>query len=298
MLDFRLKVFFAVAQNLSFIKAAGELFITQPAVTKNIQELESEFDIRLFERKGSKIALTPAGNILYNYTEEILSIYRQIEFDFSVIKNKFSGQLQLGASTTVGQYVLPPILAKFFRSFPGIDISLLNDNTEKIETALLDHKIELGIVEGKTHNNQLKYIPFLKDEIVAVVHVKSKLAKNDSLTINQLKKTPVVLRERGSGTLEIIEHELSKQKIKLSDLQIAMYLGSTEGIKSFLSHTDCIGFVSIVAVAKEIANGEFKILDIKNLDIQRDFHFVHLQGKAEGLADLFMRFAMPKFIQK
>jgi DNA-binding transcriptional LysR family regulator len=298
MIDFRLKVFHSVATNLSFTKAAADLFITQPAVTKNIQELETSFDLRLFDRQGNKIILTPAGQILLNHAEHIVGIYRQIEFDLNIIKKKFSGQLQLGASTTIGQYVLPPILAKFYQSFPDIKLSLLNDNTEKIETALIDQKIELGIVEGKTQNKQLKYIPFLKDELVAIVHVKSKLAQKEEISLSELKTIPLVFRERGSGTLEVIEHELAKFKIKLSQLQVAMYLGSTESIKSFLTHSNCIGFVSVRAVAKEIADGKFKIITIKELDIIRNFYFVHLQGNLAGLADTFMRFASQEYNQK
>jgi DNA-binding transcriptional LysR family regulator len=298
MQDFRLRVFHAVASHLSFTKAAAELFITQPAVSKNIHELESEFDIRLFERKGNKISLTAAGKILLNYSEQIIDVYKQIEFDLSVIKKKFSGRLELGASTTIGQYVLPQVLAKFYQSFPDIKLSLVNNNTEKIEAALLDKKIELGIVEGRTQNKQLKYTQFLKDELVAVVHTKSKLAKKDVITLAELQTTPLVLRERGSGTLEVVEHALQKHKIKLSQLHVAMYLGSTESIKSFLKHSNCISFISISAIANDAASGEFKIIDIEDFDITRSFYFVHLQGKPSGLASTFMRFAAQQYNQK
>lgn len=298
MQDFRLRVFHAVASHLSFTKAAAELFITQPAVSKNIHELESELDIRLFERKGNKIVLTPAGQILLNYSEQIIDVYKQIEFDISVLKKKFSGHLELGASTTIGQYVLPQVLAKFYQLFPDIKLTVVNDNTEKIEAALLNKKIELGIVEGRTQNKQLKYIPFLKDELVAVVHAKSKLAKKDSIRLRELETIPLVLRERGSGTLEVVEHALSKQKIKLSQLQVAMYLGSTESIKSFLKHSNCMGFISVSAIANEVASGEFKIIDIIDFDIKRSFYFVHLQGKPGGLSGTFMKFAVQHYNQK
>ena len=298
MPDFRLKVFHSVASHLSFTKAAAELFITQPAVTKNIQELERELDIRLFERKGSKILLTPAGLILMNYTQQIIGIYKQIDFDFSILKKKFSGSLQLGASTTIGQYVLPPVLAKFYQRFPQIKLVLLNDNTEKIETALIEHRIELGMVEGRTKHKELKYIPFIKDELVPVVHMSQKLADRSEISLSELKKIPLVFRERGSGSLEVIEHELALHKIQLSDLNVAMYLGSTESIKSFLSNSNCMGFISITAVAKEIANGEFKIIDIPDLDIRRTFSFVHRHGKSDGLSDIFMHFALQHYNQK
>lgn len=298
MPDFRLKVFHSVATHLSFTKAAAELFITQPAVTKNIQELEKELDIRLFERKANKIILTPAGHILRNYTQQIIGIYKQIDFDFSILKKKFSGSLQLGASTTIGQYVLPPVLAKFYQRFPQIKLSLLNDNTEKIESALLDQRIELGMVEGRTKNKELKYIPFIKDELVPVVHISQKLAYRSEIELSDLKNIPLVFRERGSGSLEVIEHELAMHKIQLSDLNVAMYLGSTESIKSFLANSNCLGFISITAVAREIANGEFKIIDIPHLDIRRTFSFVHLHGKSDGLADTFIHFALQHYNQK
>ena len=298
MPDFRLQVFHSVATHLSFTKAAAELFITQPAVTRNIQELEKEFDIRLFERKGNKIVLAPAGRILLNYTQQIIGVYKQIDFDFGVLKKKLSGSLQLGASTTIGQYVLPPVLAKFYQRFPQIKLSLINDNTEKIEAALLDQRIQLGMVEGRTKNKELKYIPFIKDELVPLVHTSQALAKLNQLELPELKKIPIVFRERGSGSLEVIEHELGMHKIQLSDLNVAMYLGSTESIKSFLANTNCLGFISIAAVSKEIANGEFKILDIPGLDIPRTFYFVHLHGKSDGLADTFIHFALRNYNQK
>ena len=298
MQDFRLNVFYLVATHLSFTKAANVLFITQPAVTKNIQELEIEYSIRLFERKGNKINLTQAGRILLAYTEQIKELYQRVEFELNMLNDKYSGQLKLGASTTIGQYILPPILAKFYQKYPDIQISLLNDNTEKIEAALEEHKIVLGIVEGKTHSKQLKYVPFIEDEIVAVVHTKSKLAGMQSIGLEKLKTIPVVLRERGSGTLEVIEHALVKKKLKLSELTIAMYLGSTEIIKSFLYNMDCIGFISVTAIAKEIASGELKIIHIEDLTIKRIFYFVHLQGKSGGLAEKFMRYVCSHYNQK
>jgi len=298
MQDFRLNVFYAVASHLSFTKAANELFITQPAVTKNIKELETEYAIRLFERKGNKIILTTAVKILLTYTEQIRELYQRASFDLNLLNDKYSGQIKLGASTTIGQYILPPLLAKFYQSFPEIHISLLNDNTENIEAALEEHKITLGIVEGKTHHKQLKYIPFIEDEIVAVVHNKSKLAGKESVDLKKLTTIPIVLRERGSGTLEVIEDALGKKDIKLNQLTIAMYLGSTESIKLFLSNIDCIGFVSVAAVAKEITNGEFKIINIKDLNIKRSFYFVHLQGKTDGLTEKFMRYIVHHYNQK
>ena len=144
MQDFRLNVFYAVASHLSFTKAANELFITQPAVTKNIKELETEYAIRLFERKGNKIILTTAGKILLTYTEQIRELYQRASFDLNLLNDKYSGQIKLGASTTIGQYILPPLLAKFYQSFP--DFFLQYHCTVPFDYANLILAVELFFV--------------------------------------------------------------------------------------------------------------------------------------------------------
>src|ERR1041384_6974483 len=113
MLDFRLNVFYTVAKRLSFTKAAAELYVTQPAVTKHIQELEHQFGTALFDRRGNQISLTTAGNVLLRHAETIMGTYRQLEFDMNALKGEPGGALRVGASTTVAQYVIPPVLARF-----------------------------------------------------------------------------------------------------------------------------------------------------------------------------------------
>lgn len=291
MPDIRLKVFYTVASHLSFTKAAESLCITQPAVTKNIKELETELNIRLFVRQGNKIALTEAGEILYQHAGSIFEIYNKIQYDLGLLKEKQSGELLLGASTTLSQYILPPILANFYQHFPDIWISLMDANTEKIENAVLQKKVALGIVEGKSKNKDLKYLPFLKDEIVAVVHTSQELASKDQIGKDEFLRIPLVLRENGSGSLEIIAHELRECNIPLKKLNIIMQLGSTESIKSFLANSNCMALLSISAVSKEIAEGKFKIIDIDGIEIKRVFYFTHLQGQPEKIPEIFLRFA-------
>ena len=125
MSDFRLKAFYSVAKNLSFTKASQELFVSQPAVTKHVRELESLYQVRLFDRLGNKISLTEAGRVLLEHCERILQEYRKLEFDMHLLKNEYVGQLRLGASTTIAQYVLPPILARFTEKYPQIEVSLI-----------------------------------------------------------------------------------------------------------------------------------------------------------------------------
>lgn len=298
MLNFRLRVFYSVATFSSFTKAAEEMFITQPAVTKNIKELESELGIRLFNRISNKITLTEAGRLLLHYTEHVLTLDKKFMFDLGVLKQKFSGDLKLGASTTIGQYVLPPILAKFKMEQPEMELSLLNDNTQRIETALIEKILDLGIVEGNSKNSQLKYIPFIKDEIVAIAHSSQPLFEKDEITLSEFKEIPLVLRELGSGSLEVITEKLRQKDVKLKDLNVVMHLGSTESIKTFLANSNSIGLISINAVSKEIANGEFKIIDIADFEIVRNFYFIHLHGVPSGFTEMFIQYALTYYNQK
>lgn len=288
-MDFRLKVFYTVAIRLNFTKAAAELYISQPAVSKHIQELEETYKTKLFERNGSKIALTPAGHLLLQHTKSIFDIYREIEFDMSSFVTKRQGLLRLGASTTLSQYVISPILAQFHKKEKGISIHLINGNTEQIENALLNKEIEVGVVEGQSKNQSIKYVPFLKDELVLVCRANHPLAQTNEIAIATLKTLRLVTRERGSGTLEVIEYALKQRNVKLSDLQIEMQLGSTESIKSYLLHSDCFAFISIHAVSKELKNKELIVLDVEDLIIERFFYSITLVGKSDTLSELFIR---------
>lgn len=290
--DFRLKVFHSVAKNLSFTKASQELFISQPAITKHVQELETAYQTRLFDRQGNKICLTESGKLLLEHCERILDDYKRLEYEMNLLRNKYSGELKLGASTTIAQYVLPVMLGGFIGKFPQVSLSLMNGNSREIEAALLEHRIDLGLVEGVFRLPVLRYTTFLKDELVAVVRAGSKLVTGDEITPQDLLKLPLVLRERGSGTLDVFEKALHQHNIKLSSLKVLMYLGSTESIKLFLEHTDCLGIVSVRSITRELYSGILRVVEIKDLPMSREFSFVQPQGQESGLVQLFMQFAM------
>ncbi|CAD0007930.1 LysR family transcriptional regulator [Flavobacterium salmonis] len=288
-MDFRLKVFYTVALRLNFTKAATELYITQPAVSKHIQELEETYKTKLFERNGSKIALTPAGKILLEHTKNIFEIYRDIDFDMSSFRNERQGLLRLGSSTTISQYIISPVLARFHQKQQEIKVNLLNGNTEQIENALINKEIEIGIVEGQSKNQSIKYVPFIKDELVLVCSTQNPFVKQNEISLEDLKAMKFITRERGSGTLEVIEYALKQVGVKLSNLQIEMQLGNTESIKSYLLNSDCFAFMSIHAVGKELKNNELIVLDVENLTIERYFYIITLLGKSNALSELFIQ---------
>jgi DNA-binding transcriptional LysR family regulator len=292
MLDFRLQVFYKVAKRLNFTKAAAELYISQPAVTKHIKELEGVYKTSLFERSGNKkIVLTPAGETLLQYADRLLDVYRELEFDMNLIVKQHGGVLRIGASTTVAQYIIPPVLAQFHKKFKNIQVNLITGNTEDIEQALLKKEIEFGIIEGISRNPQIKYEEYLKDELVLVCAGNNISLKKDTIKPEELKNYPLLLREPGSGTLDVIAHALKPHHIKLADLQVEMQLGGTESIKSYLLHSNCLAFLSIHSILKELKNNECRIIDIKDFSIERPFYFIQPHGQPSSLAELFSRFA-------
>lgn len=291
MFDYRLKVFHTVAKRLSFTKAAADLFITQPAVTKHIKELEQYFKVQLFERQGNQIKLTNQGHVMLQYSEQLFSIYRKMEFDLNSFSHNHKGLLHVGASSTISQYVIPFTLAEFHKKYKDVVVKLMNGNTEQIEHALLNNDIDLGIIEGKLKNKGIKYTEYVKDEIVLVSNTNHLLAKKSRLTIDELKKIPLLIREAGSGTLDVIAYALKPFELTFSQLNIEMELGSTEAIKTYLRNSNCMAFLSIHSVFAELANNSFRIIDVEGLSIERYFHFIERLGTSEQLANLFMAFA-------
>lgn len=291
MFDFRLRVFHTVAKRLSFTKAAEELYISQPAVTKHIHELEQQLGMALFERIGNRIKLTRAGQLVMHHAEIIFTDYRNLEYEINQLKHTQGGLLAIGASTTIAQYLIPPLLAKFNQRYPDVKTSLTSGNTEQIEQALFEKSILLGIIEGSSKNPLLKYVEFARDEIVLIGNPKHSYGNGEPLSAAELRNIPLLMREHGSGTLEVITDELKRLKLKITDLNVAMYMGSTESIKSYLHHSSCAAFISLQAVQREVEAGEFVVLPIKNFKLIRKLHFTYLQGLQDKLAQLFIKFA-------
>ena len=168
MEDFRLKVFLTAAKTLSFTRCAEQLFISQPAVSKNISELEKHFRTRLFHRRGSGLELTESGRLLEKWREKITSMYITLENEMAQMGKANQGELRLRASTTIAQYVIPPVIAGFNGCYPDIRVSMITGNSERIEQALFAKEIELGFVENVSRRGCLQYQHFADDRLVAL----------------------------------------------------------------------------------------------------------------------------------
>lgn len=293
--DFRLRVFIAAARTLSFTRAAEQLCISQPAVSKHVGELESAYRVSLFVRSGSRLTLTPAGQTMLACAESIAAEYRRMQYEMGLCARHVEGELRLGASTTVAQYLLPAMLARFTSRFPGVRVSVMSGNSDQVEQVLEAGGIDLGMVESVSRRQGLHYTPLADDELVLVAGTQGAYARTESVTPEELKQIPLVLREHGSGTLEVIAGALAKVGIRLSMLRVAMRLGTTEGIKSFVRHSDTMAIVSVISVVEELRAGTLRIVDIEGLSLCRRFVFVHADAEPARLARQFADFARAGF---
>ncbi len=295
--DFRLKVFQTVALQLSFTAAARILYISQPAVTRHINELEKNIQKPLFHRHGSSISLTKEGELLMAYTRKIMALYEDFDTEIKALQNNLSGQLRIGASTTVAQYVLPAILARFKKVHPQAHLHLQNANTREIEQRVSDQIIDIGIIEGQALNPLLHYEPFIKDEIVLVTHAGNKSVQDEVINKDELKRLPLVLRERGSGTLDVVLSALKKRSISERDLQVVIELGSTESVKNYLMYSDAFAFLSVHTIIPELSTGQLQVIEIAETEINRTFQFVSLHGQHNTVLSRFKQFCLSHYKQ-
>ncbi|NIJ45077.1 DNA-binding transcriptional LysR family regulator [Wenyingzhuangia heitensis] len=284
----KLHIFKVVAQNLSFTKAAEQLYLSQPAISKAIKNLEQEYKTTLFIRRRNSIEMTPEGKSFLLYTNRILAVYSEMDEKFLYKKDHFPQLISFGVSTTLSNYTIPKIIAKFRTQFPQTKFKIVSNNSEVIENLILNEDIDFGITEGSTSNPRLQFEKFTKDEIVLVTNSQNNTFPKGNIDINTLQKIPMIEREIGSGTKEIIDNFLSANNIK--KLNCVVSFNSTEAIKSYLYNSDHYALLSINAITDDLMNNKLKIIDIKDLSIERWFYFVKRTGYLSSTYDYFKKF--------
>src|SRR5215469_5776886 len=288
--NFRLKVFRAVAEHLNFHKAAEQLFLTQPAVTLQIQALENDLGVRLFDRAGGKISLTAQGSILLGYANKVAKLVAEAEGELGDGDGKVSGELPLGVSTTIAQYVLPRLLGAFLEEHPHVQFSLHSGNTSQIVQFLLEGKVSLGLIEGPSRERGVRTEPFMEDELVLIT---PRSYESDHLSGRQFVASSLLMRERGSGSRRVVEMALEKGGFKLKSFKKVMDLDSTEAIKSGVEVGLGIAFVSRWAISKELELGTLKIAQVDGVRALRHFALITRTGpEPHGPAGALRAFAL------
>ena len=277
-------------------KAAEDLYLTQPAVSLQIKALEEDLGVQLFDRAGAHIQLTEAGRVLLGYSQQVKSLLVQAETEITALNGEHAGQLALGASTTIAQYLLPRLLGEFRREYPRVYPTLVSGNTEQIVEGIEKQKIVLGFIEGPARSREVRTDPFLDDELVLIASTAHEWAERSSVSCSELVAVPFLMRERGSGTRHVTEHALELHGVKRSSLRIVMELDSTEAIKSAVEAGLGLGFVSLWAIAKDLRlDKSFRIIEVEGLRIKREFLVAYPSGpEPTGLASEFRRFVLAR----
>ncbi|WP_434750346.1 selenium metabolism-associated LysR family transcriptional regulator [Paenibacillus amylolyticus] len=274
----QLHIFYTVAEKGSFSAAAQALHMTQPAVTMQIQSLEDYFGTKLLHRSTKKIELSEAGRTLLPHAKRSVELIRQTDEAMSAFTEKLQGRLQLGASLTIGEYVLPRMLGPFARQYPDISIVMKVMNTTQIMDEILKHQLNFGLIEAPVNHPDMIVEPVMQDELKLIVPAGHDLAGRGKVNLEEVMNYPFVLREQGSGTRQVMEDQLQKKKIDPSDMNVVMELGSTGAVKSAVEAGVGITMLSPSSVQHELALGLVHIVDIRGLEFKRQFYAIHLKS--------------------
>ncbi len=267
VLDYhKLKIFKTVADLKSFSKAADILFLSQPTITLQIKKIENYLGITIFQRKKNQLELTEEGRVLYEYASKILDDYTQME---NALSSKFSVSknfLTIGASSTIGEYYLPTILADFYRENPDLKLNLFVGNSKEVAEGVLSKVFNIGLVEDNIESNKFDIKPFFKDEIILISSSNNDIP--DFLKIEDLVKYRFISRETGSGTRNVVEENI---KIKLNTV---MEVSSSKSIVNLVENTGLLAFVSKLVALQSLNNGKIKTIKIEDVNILRNFSII------------------------
>jgi LysR family transcriptional regulator, low CO2-responsive transcriptional regulator len=295
----QLHIFYTVAEKGSFSHAAQALHMTQPAVTMQIQSLEDYFGLKLFHRTTKKIELTEAGRQLKPYARKCLDLMRDTDLAMAAFTRMVEGRLQLGASMTMAEFIMPRLLGPFNKQYPRISISMKVMNTTQILDEIFGHQLTFGLVEAPIHHPDVHTETFLNDELKLIMPANHPLADAERIELEDILKYPFVLREKGSGTRRVMEDELTRKGIDPDSLQIKMELGSTGAIKSAVEVGLGLSIVSQAAVKHEVSLGLLKEKELVDVAFKRDFYAIYLDTALLPLSALsFLTFLRTENLQK
>lgn len=291
MADRRLQVFHAVAKHLSFTLAADALFMTQPAVTFQIKQLEEQFNTRLFERRHGGISLTPAGDLVLSYAEKILALSDEMETRIDEMTGEMRGPLLVGASTTIAEFMLPSILGQFNALYPQVRASLFVANSGRIENRVAEHALDVGLIEAPPRLPGLTSQICCEDELVAICAPDYPLAGMKSVTPKVLAEHEFISREPGSGARDVTNTYFRSHKIAPETLKTQMELGSPQALKGVVATGLGFAIVSRVAVEKERQLGTLVAIPLKP-PLKRSLYLVYPQDRFQSrLTTTFIDFA-------
>lgn len=291
-----LKVFYVAATKRNFSETAKALHLSQPTVSLQIQQLETSLNCKLFERTTKNIRLTDSGKLLFRYAEQILQLINKTKKELALLSDSIHGDLKIGASLTIGEYILPYMIGKYRKEYPKVTLFMHIFNSNQIIQELLDEQIDLGFIESPISNPELVHLPFMEDELIIISSATENhplIGAREIITPEELFTLPLIFREQGSGTRQVLEESLRKHQLDPSRLHIILELASTESIKAAVESGMALSIISQSAIQKELTLGTLRKLRIQGISLMRNFYAVFDKRRLNSLqADAFLDYVL------
>jgi DNA-binding transcriptional LysR family regulator len=287
----RLEVFVKVAELGSFSRAAETLFLTQPTVSEHVRALETELGVQLLDRLGRGARPTRAGTLLLGYAQRMLALSREAAQAIAQFQGRMSGELLVGGSTIPGEYVLPALIGAFRGKYPDVSVSLRIASSGEVQTWVEEGRVELGVIGAAPAVRALEGRQLMADELVVVVPPQHPWAGTAGITLEDLKREPLIVRERGSGSRETFEQALAGVGLGLAAFRVVAEIDSTQAIKQAVRAGLGVSIISHRAVEDECRARLLVCVKLRDLRISRAFHLVtHRERSRSPLAQAFLAF--------
>lgn len=284
----QLKAFFAAARAGTFSKAADELFVTEPAVFVQVRSLERYLGFKLLHKFGKDLKLTENGKLLYSYAEQIFRLVDEAERAMQDVGTLEKGELRVGTTNALAEYLLPIILPVFNTSHPGIQLYVEVESSSQLVKGILDHNYEIAIVARVPYPEAVQQIPLIREEIVLITSPNSDLASRSGCSLLELSKYPMIGREKRSATRQMVYHEFDKQSIAPS---VMIEAGNTELIKNLVITGRGASLLAKVFVKKEVERGRLVIIPVDEGPFFLEIDVIHLKGRSlSPAAETFVQF--------
>jgi DNA-binding transcriptional LysR family regulator len=269
-----LRIFIKVCELGNMTRAAEDLYLSQPSISQAINELEQYYGVRLFERLNRRLYITAAGERLRTYAIHILNLSEQARLELADLNR--GGSLRLGASLTIGAYIFPELAARYKSLHPNVDVFTRVDNTGLIEKLILEDQLDLGLVEGPAHSPHIHEEAYLDDVLVFIVSPRHPLAQMERVSLNDLARYPLVVREKGSGTMEIFEQSMQQAGVSWSSNGV---FNNNESLKKAVIANLGIAVISEIAILEEVQQGRLVRLTVDQVSLKRKFNLIYHKQK-------------------
>lgn len=264
--------FVTLAELKNFTRTAEKLLMSQPSVSLHIKNLENEFQTKLFHRSPKFLQITPSGELLLERAIQMIKIYENTKKDILELNNSIRGELKIGASFTIGEYILPYLLCDLQEDYPELELEVIIGNTEEIVQLVRTFQVDIGLIEGQTNEKELMVYPFLQDELFVVASNNHPLSCKKEVSISELQNQSWILRENGSGTGDYLKHVISSNGLKVKSL---LKISSNQGIKESVINGMGLSLLSQSVIQRDVKHKYFSILKLNNQSFRRTFSYVY-----------------------